>query len=114
MPRTTCQKKPQLWTERFEQFQRSQQNVQQFCASLGCTPTTFHYWKRKLQPTGQLTSDQANSDQANSSAFLPVVLRGSTSQPVVVRVKDGTRITVPVGALATLEIILKHAQRVAR
>jgi transposase-like protein len=109
MPRTTSQKKLQLWTARFEQFQLCHQNVQQFCESLGCTPATFRYWKRKLE-----TASGSTRSQAEASAFVPVVLRGSSSSPVIVRVKDGTRIAVPVDALSTLEIILQHAQRVAR
>lgn len=111
MPRTTSQAKLQLWKKRFQQFHQGHQTIEQFCQSLGCTSATFHYWQRKLEPTGQL---KAATNHVQSSAFVPVVLRGGSVRPVMVRVSDGTRITVPVDALATLAIVLQHAQRVAR
>lgn len=111
MPRTTSQAKLQLWKDRFEQFQQGHQTVQQFCQSMGCTSTTFHYWQRKLDAADQLKT-HTKIDQ--SSAFIPVVLRGGSSRPVMVRVNDGTRIAVPVDALLALEAVLQHAQRVAR
>ena len=111
MPRTTSQAKLQLWKERFEQFQQGHQTVQQFCQSLGCTSATFHYWQRKIEPADQLKTHEI-LDQ--SSAFVPVVLRGGNSRSVMVRVNDGTRIAVPVDALSALEAVLQHSQRVAR
>jgi hypothetical protein len=110
MPRTTSQAKLQLWRERFQQFHQSHKTIEQFCKSLGCTSATFHYWQRKLESAGQL---KAPTSRVKSSAFVPVVLRGGSSSPVRVRVNDGTRITVPVEALAALEIVLQHSQRVA-
>jgi hypothetical protein len=111
MPRTTSQVKLQLWKERFEQFEQGDQTVQQFCQSLGCTPATFHYWQRKLEPADQLKT-LTNLDE--SSAFVPVVLRGGNSRSVVVRINDGTRIAVPVDALSALQTVIQHSQRVAR
>ena len=111
MPRTTSQAKLQLWKGRFEQFQLGHQTVQQFCESLGCTSATFHYWQRKLEPADQL---KTHTNLGESSAFLPVVLRGGTRMSVMVRVNDGTRIAIPVDALTALEVVLQHAQRVAR
>lgn len=111
MPRTTSQVKLQLWKERFQQFQQSHQTIEQFCQSLGCTSATFHYWQRKLESDGK---SHAPTSPVESSAFVPVVLRGGSSNPVMVRVNDGTRITVPVDALSALEVVLQHAQRVAR
>jgi hypothetical protein len=111
MARTTSQVKLQLWRERFEQFRQGHQTVGQFCQCLGCTTTTFHYWQRKLGPTGRL---QTRRNVAKSSAFVPVVLRGGNARPVVIRVNDGTRVSVPVDALSALDAVLQHAQRVAR
>jgi transposase-like protein len=111
MPGTTSQSKLQLWRERLKQFGQSQQSVQQFCASLGCTPPTFHYWRRKLEVAGPLPTP---SNRVASSSFVPVVVRGGSSKPLVVNVKDGTRIVVPVEALTALQIVLEHSQRVAQ
>jgi hypothetical protein len=114
MPRTSSPTKLQLWRDRFEQFNQSQQTVQQFCQSLGCTPATFHYWQRKLEPVHETTGhSEVASGLVKSSAFVPVVLRGGSSSPIVVRVKDGTRVSVPADALAALEIVLRHARQVA-
>lgn len=109
MPRSTSSNL-QLWSERFEQFSQRHQTVQQFCDSLSCTEATFYYWKRKLESSGQTTN---RPGPAAASAFVPVVLRGNSSRPVVVRVKDGTQVSVPVDALGALQVILQHAQRVA-
>ncbi len=111
MPRTTSQVKLQLWKERFEQFKLGDQTVQQFCKSLGCTPATFHYWQRKLEPNDQ---PEMQPRREKASAFVPVVLRGSSGRSIIVRVNDGTRIAVPVDALSALEAVLQHAKQVAR
>ncbi len=111
MPRSTNQAKLQLWKQRFEQYEQSKQSIQQFCLSLGCTRTTFHYWQRKLE---RIPKPSPPTNLVTSSAFLPVVLRGSSSRSVVVRACDGTRISVPADALAALQTVLQHAWQVTR
>lgn len=113
MPPTNIQDKLQLWQERFQQFRQSQQTIQVFCDSLGCAPATFHYWKHKL---ATMEPAKAATKPVAASSFVPVVVRGASSlrsevnsQRIVVRVKGGTRIQLPVEALAALELILQHA-----
>ena len=111
MPRTTSQAKLQLWKERFQQFHQGHQTIEQFCQSLGCTSATFHYWQRRIEPADK---SKVATSLVESSAFIPVVLRGGSSRPVMVRANDGTRISVPVDALSALQVVLQHAERVAR
>lgn len=111
MSRHTSQAKLQLWKERFEQFRRSDQTIQQFCRALCCGRSSFHYWQRKLEPNRQ---SKPSTDLVVSSAFLPVVVRGSSSKFVVLRACDGTRVSVPVDALAALDTVLRHAWPVVR
>jgi hypothetical protein len=114
MSRTTSPIKLELWRDRLDQFSQGQQTVHQFCDSVGCSTATFHYWKRKLD-LADPSADQLGSYGAvvKRSAFLPVIVRGGSSRPILVRVKDGTRIAVPADALSALEVILQHAHRVA-
>lgn len=110
MPRVSDPDLLRQWTERFEQFQQSQQTIEQFCRSVGCSVTTFYYWKKKLQPR---SSPKTTKPAENASAFLPVLVRGGGSRSIRIRTHEGIRIAVPVDALAALELILRHAQRVA-
>jgi transposase-like protein len=111
MSRHTSQAKLQLWKDRFEQFRQSGQTIQQFCRALGCGRSSFHYWQRKLEPNRH---SKPSTDLVVSSAFLPVVVRGSSAKFVVLRACDGTRVSVPVDALAALDTVLQHAWLVAR
>jgi len=110
MSRTTSPIKLELWRDRLDQFSQGQQTVQQFCDSVGCSAARFYYWKRKLAHADQVGACGA---AGKPSAFLPVIVRGNSSKPILVRVKDGTRIALPADALAALEVILQHAHRVA-
>ena len=111
MSRHTSQAKLQLWKDRFEQFRQSGQTIQQFCRTLGCGRSSFHYWQRKLEPNRH---SKSSTSLVVSSAFLPVVVRGSSAKFVVLRACDGTRVSVPVDALAALDTVLQHAWPVVR
>jgi hypothetical protein len=115
VPPTNIQDKLQLWQERFQQFRQSQQTIQVFCDSLGCAPATFYYWKHKL---ASIEPAKAYTKPVAASSFVPVVIRGASSlrsevnsQPIVVRLNGGMRITLPVEALAALDLILQHARQ---
>lgn len=115
MPPTNVQDKLQLWQERFQQFRQSQQTIQAFCQATGCAPATFHYWKHKL---ASIEPAKAATKPVAASSFVPVVVRGTpslrsevNSQRIVVRVKGGMRITLPLEALAALELIVQHARQ---
>lgn len=116
MPRSIKPDKFQLWRERFHQFQQRPQSILAFCKSIGCAPATFHYWKHKLAAAGQAESPAIQISSAKpvgTSAFMPVVLRGGSAKPIVVRMKNGTRIAVPTDALTALEIVLQQLSRAA-
>jgi transposase-like protein len=40
--------KARLWQVRFQQFEADGRSVVEFCDSVGCSPNTFYYWKKKL------------------------------------------------------------------
>ena len=69
MSRATSPSKLQFWKERFDQFNDSQQTVQQFCKSAGCSEHTFYYWKRKL--TLRTSSTPSESESPKSADDLP-------------------------------------------
>jgi hypothetical protein len=119
MPRTTSQQRNQIWRDRLQRFGRSQQSVQDFCNSEGCTPRTFYYWRQKIDGAAQPNASAKQSrktptSQAASSAFVPVVLRDIAPRRITIRIQDGTRVSVPSDALAALEIILGHSHQVAQ
>jgi hypothetical protein len=41
-------KTAKIWAERIAKGERSNAPVSQFCQSIGCSPTSFTQWKRKL------------------------------------------------------------------
>jgi hypothetical protein len=108
MSRSSSHSKLAIWNQRFDRFNNSQQTVEQFCDGVGCSVATFYYWKHKLQ--AESPSEPAQS-QETPSAFVPVVIRSHSAAPVIIRLVDGTRVTVPVDALTALDVILQHAQR---
>ena len=110
MPRANTAIQLQLWKERLEQFGQSDQSVQKYCESAGCTQATFYYWKRKVATASQ---PDANLPDSGRSAFVPIVVRGNRPARVLICAKDGTRIAVPTDALDALHSVLQHAQRVA-
>jgi hypothetical protein len=77
MSRLPSSKTAKIWAERIAQCERSNAPVAQFCQSIGCSPTSFYQWKRKLAAKPQ------------TSAFLRV----STSEPI----KDTIEIELPSG-----------------
>lgn len=124
MPAAACPNLS-LWRKRFQQFRQSHLTIHQFCRSIGCSATTFFYWKRIVEGDSASGSPSAAGQSATAksagqrtafrpsghpSAFVPVVVRGATKE-VVVRLNDGTRIVVPSDSLGVLELILQHARR---
>jgi hypothetical protein len=75
MSRLPSSKTAQIWAERIAQRERSNTPVAQFGQSIGCSPTSYYQWKRKLAAKPQAT------------AFLRV----STSEPS----KDSIEIKLP-------------------
>ena len=75
MSRFASPKTAQIWAERIAQCERSNAPVAQFCQSIGCSPTSYYQWKRKLAAKPQ------------TSAFFRV----STSEPT----KDSIEIKLP-------------------
>jgi hypothetical protein len=110
MPRANTAIQLQLWSERFKQFSQGSQSVQKYCEAAGCTPASFYYWKRKV---GTASQPGVSLPASQRSAFVPIVVRDNRSSRVLVCVKDGTRIAVPVDALGALQSVLQHAHRVA-
>ncbi len=96
MSRFASPKTAQIWAERIAQCERSNTPVAQFCQSIGCSPTSFYQWKRKLATKPQ------------TSAFLRV----STSEPIKVSIEiklpSEISILVPVSAVESIAAILEQ------
>ena len=60
-------KSAKIWAERIAQCERFNTPVSQFCQSIGCSPTSYTQWKRKLAAKPQ------------TSAFLRII----TSEPTM-------------------------------
>ena len=56
MSRLPSSKTAKIWAERIAQCERSNAPVAQFCQSIGCSPTSFYQWKRKLAAKPQATA----------------------------------------------------------
>ncbi len=108
MSRSSSHSKQAIWKQRFKEFSNSQHTVEQFCDGVGCSVATFYYWKHKLEAD---SPKESSEPPAKPSAFVPVVIRSGSTTPVIIRLIDGTRVTVPVEALAALDVVLNHVQR---
>ncbi len=112
MSRTTDPAKIRLWQSRFKQFENSKLTIERFCASLDCCLATFYYWKRKLSDSSQeSTVTPAKNKAACTRSFVPVLVRPSQSQSVIVLLSDGTRIELQCDAISALHAVLQDAKR---
>ena len=94
MSRFASPKTAQIWAERIAQCERSNAPVAQFCQSIGCSPTSFYQWKRKLAAKPQAT------------AFLRVQTSDSTKDSIEIKLPSGISILVPVSAVESIAAIL--------
>ena len=92
-------KTAQIWAERIAQCERSNASVAQFCQSIGCSPTSFYQWKRKLAAKPQAT------------AFLRVQTSDSTKNSIEIKLPSGISIMVPVSAVESIAAILEQVEK---
>ena len=112
MARTTDPAKIQLWQSRFKQFEISKLSIERFCVSVDCCLATFYYWKRKLADSSQKSAvTRAKSKGPRTRSFVPVLVRPSQSQSVIVLLSDGTRIELQCDAISALHAVLQDAKR---
>ena len=112
MAHTTSPANVQLWRSRFKQFQNSKLSVERFCNSIGCSEATFYYWKRKLAGSLQELAESQGVDKApRARSFLPVLVRPSQSQSVLILLSDGTKIELQCDAISALHAVLQDAKR---
>jgi hypothetical protein len=132
MARTPDLTKLQTWQKWLEQLANSKQSPRQFCDSIGCSMTTFYYWKRRCEQaalaaaTGsagaiidprrhfadRIEPSGASCAAQVQSSFLPVVVRApSSSSVILVRSQCGLKITVPADAIGALEVVLQNLRR---
>jgi transposase-like protein len=57
----------------FQEYQESSLNIKDFCANQGLAPSTFYYWRNKLEETSQ----------HQPSSFVPLVI--DSTQPATER-----------------------------
>jgi hypothetical protein len=76
MSRLPSSKTAKIWAERIAQCERSNAPVAQFCQSIGCSPTSYYQWKRKLATAPQAT------------AFLRVQTSDSTKDTIEIRLPE--------------------------
>ena len=96
MSRFASPKTAQIWAERIAQRERSNAPVAQFCQSIGCSPTSYYQWKRKLAAASQATG------------FLRVQTSDSTKDSIEIKLPSGVSILVPVSAVETISAILEQ------
>ena len=83
MSRLPSSKTAKIWAERIAQCERSNAPVAQFCQSIGCSPTSYYQWKRKLAAKPQ------------ASAFLRVQTSDSTKDSIEIKLPEaGERLEV--------------------
>lgn len=112
MSRTTDPAKIQLWQSRFKQFQNSKLTIERFCDSVDCCVATFYYWKRVLADSSQKSAvTPANDKGSRTRSFVPVLVKPSPSQSVIVLLSDGTKIELQCDAISALHAVLQDAKR---
>jgi hypothetical protein len=95
MSRFPSSKTAKIWAERIAQCERSNAPVAQFCQSIGCSPTFFFQWKRKLASAPQ------------SSAFLRVQTSEPTKDTIEINRSSGISILIPVSAVESIAAMLE-------
>ena len=112
MVRTTDPAKIQLWQSRFKQFENSKLSIERYCVSVDCCLATVYYWKRKLAGSSQKSAvTKAKNDGSRTRSFVPVLVRPSQSQSVIVLLSDGTKIELQCDAISALNAVLQDAKR---
>ena len=96
MSRFASAKTAQIGAERITKCERSNAPVSQFCQSIGCSPTSYYQWKRKLAAKPQAT------------AFLRVQTSDSTKDSIEIKLPSGISILVPVSAVESIAAILEQ------
>jgi transposase-like protein len=96
MFRLSSSKTAKIWAERIAQCERSNVPTAQFCQSIGCSPTSFYQWKRKLAAKHQAT------------AFLRVQTSDSIKVSIEIKLPSGISILVPVSAVESIAAILEQ------
>ena len=76
MSRLPSSKTAKLWAERIAKCERSNAPVAQFCQSIGCSPTSYTQWKRKLAAKPQ------------ASVFLRVLASEPTEDSIEIRLSE--------------------------
>jgi hypothetical protein len=74
MSRLPSSKTAQIWAERIAQCERSNTPVAQFCQSIGCSPTSYYQWKRKLAATPQATAFLRVQTSSSTKDSIEIIL----------------------------------------
>lgn len=73
---------------------------------------TFYYWKRKLADSSQKSAVKQSKDNgSHTRSFVPVLVRQSQSQSVIVLLSDGTKIELQCDPISALHAVLQDAKR---
>ncbi len=98
------------WARIFDAQRESMQTVKAFCAQHGIAPSTYSYWRKRLNG-----ANEQSSATPSGARFLAVPIFASSGQPVEVEL--GTMRVRVGGAQATRivdALIAQIASRVAR
>lgn len=102
----------QLWQSRYEQFQNSKLSVEQFCDSIGCCKSALYYWRRIFAGSSQESATpQASVEGKRTRSFVPVLVRTTESQSVVILLSDGTKIELQCDPISALNCVLQDAKK---
>jgi hypothetical protein len=96
MPRFASPKTAQILAERIANCEQSNAPVAQFGQSIGCSPTSYYQWKRKLAAKPQ------------TSAFLRVSTSEPTMDSIEIKLPSRISILVPLSAVKSNAAILEQ------
>ena len=74
MSRSPSPTTAQIWAERIAQCERSNAPVAQFFQSIGCSPTPYYQWKRKLAVKPQTSASQRVQGSEPTKDFIEIKL----------------------------------------
>ena len=111
MPQKLDLVKREVWRKRFQDFERENTTIVEFCRRLGAPVWSFYYWRQRLQPATVVEASKPRRGTAittrharfvhparqarpkPSLKFVPIEITGH--RRVEVHLPNGARVTVP-------------------
>jgi len=96
MTRLRSSKTAHIWTERIAKGERSKAPVARFCQLIGCSPTSYYQWKRKLaaKPQTSVSLRVLASGPTKDSIEIKLPEAGARREAIGVREQPNSRKTL--------------------